>query len=205
MIVLLNTKLQTVNCGMKLPRHWSPFLRPPLHPSSSSKCLSIAYALKLTKFRRRSKSDLTTITSAITNVHDVKYLPSFFDGSVLFVLALVSMGVLSAYVRFMDNRNKMCDGHLWYTTKTTTIQNDFGFFFLILFLERSSRAIHVQCMKKYHDYVYQNGGVFNYTEWIGLTLLPCFVGYVAKKKSTLKCKICGSTPMCIVLCHALKI
>ena len=45
------------------------------------------------------------------------------------MLPPVAMGVPSAYEHFMNGIKKMCNGHPWCTTKTTTIQNDFGFTF----------------------------------------------------------------------------
>ena len=51
------------------------------------------------------------------------------NGDILFLLPHVTLRVLSTYVRSMDAMDKMCDGHLWCTTKTTNIQNDFGLFF----------------------------------------------------------------------------
>ena len=109
--------------------HDTPSQRPPLHPSPSSIGLTIIDALKFTKSRKRSKSDLTTIDFENIMVRDVKYLPSSFDGDILFVLPLVPLGVPSAYGRSMDGMDKMCDGHPWCTTKTTNIQNDFGLSF----------------------------------------------------------------------------
>ena len=58
-----------------------------------------------------SKSNLTAIDFENIIVRDVKYLPSFFDGDILFVLPLVSLGVPSAYGHSMDGMDKMCDSH----------------------------------------------------------------------------------------------
>lgn len=69
---------------MKLPHHgyFSPC--PPLHHFSSSLGLNIVKALKVIRFKKGSKSDLNTIDFDNINVHDVKYLPSYFEGDVLF-------------------------------------------------------------------------------------------------------------------------
>jgi hypothetical protein len=45
-------------------------------------------ALKVTKSRKRSKSDLASIDFDSIDVQDVKYLPSSFNGDVLFLLPL---------------------------------------------------------------------------------------------------------------------
>lgn len=59
-------------------------------------------------------------------MRNVKYLSPSFDGDVLFVLSLVSMGVLSAYGCSIDGINmSMCDNRPLCTTKTTNIQIDF--------------------------------------------------------------------------------
>ena len=60
--------------------------------------MSIVYALKLIKSRRMFKYDLTSIDLDNIDVHDVKYLPLFFDDDVLFVLTPMSMGAYSVYV-----------------------------------------------------------------------------------------------------------
>ena len=182
---------------MKLPPHGSPSPCPPLHPSSSSLRLNIVDALQLTKSRIRSKSELITIDFDNINVCDVKYLPTSFDGDIFFVLAPLSMGVSNVYGHAIYNMDKMCDGHPWCTTKITKIQNDFGLSF-----RRSSCVGHLQCINKYYDYMYCNGGVPNNIEWVGSTSIPFSVGNVALEKSRLKYKIYQFTPVCISLCHA---
>jgi hypothetical protein len=117
---------------MKFVRHGSSFQRPPLHHSSSSSSFNIVDALKMTKSRRRSKSDLTAIDFDSIDVREVKYLPPSFDGDVIFILPLIFVDVSSTYGRSMDGMDKMCDGHPWCTTKTTNIQNDFGLFLDVL-------------------------------------------------------------------------
>lgn len=57
------------------------------------------------------------------------------------------MGVSSMYGQSMDGMDKMCDGHLWCTTKSTNIQNNFGFSF-----RRSSCAGYLQCINKHCEY-----------------------------------------------------
>lgn len=67
---------------MKLAYHRSSSQRPPLHISSSSLDLNIVNALELAKCKRRSKFDHTKIDSDNIVVHDVKYLPSYFNDDV---------------------------------------------------------------------------------------------------------------------------
>jgi hypothetical protein len=111
---------------MKLLRHGARSQRPPLHPSSSSSSFNIVDTLKMTKSKRRSKSNLTTINFDSIDIRDIKYLPPSFDGDVIFILPPIAVDVSSTSGRSMDAMDKMCDGHPWCTTKTTNIQNDFG-------------------------------------------------------------------------------
>jgi hypothetical protein len=68
---------RTLLC-MKLPCYGSPYLSLPLHSSASSLGLSIVDILKLTKSKRKSKYDTTTINFDTVNVRDIKYLPPLF-------------------------------------------------------------------------------------------------------------------------------
>ena len=104
---------------MKLLRHGASSQRPPFHHSSSSSCFHDVDALKMTKSRRRSKSYLTANDFDNIDVHDVKYLPPSFDGDVIFILPPIGVDVFSTYGRSMDSMDKICDEHLWYTTKRT--------------------------------------------------------------------------------------
>ena len=50
--------------------------------------------------------------------------------------------------------------------------------------------------------MHRNGGFRNNTKWDGLTPLPFVVDNVPPTRSIIECKICRSTPLCIVLYHA---
>ena len=108
---------------MKLVCLSSSSQRPPLHHSSSSSGFNIVDALKMTKSRRRSKSDLTAIDYDSIDVRDVKYLPPSFDGDVIFISPPINVDESSTYGRSMDDMDKICDGHPWCTTKITNIQS----------------------------------------------------------------------------------
>ena len=84
---------------MKLLRHGASSQRPPFHHSSYSSRFNIVDALKMTKFRRRSKSDFTTIDFDNIDVRDVKYLPPSFDGDVVFMMPPIGVDVSSTYGR----------------------------------------------------------------------------------------------------------
>ena len=130
------------------------------------------------------------------DVRDVKYLPSSFNGNVLFLLHYVARGVPSTYGHSMDCMDKICDGHHWCTTKTLNIQNNF-----VLSFWRSTCVGHIQCHNDYYDYMHGNGGVRNNIEWAGATRLPFDVGNIAFTRSTIECKVCCLTDVCIDLCH----
>ena len=121
----------------------------------------------------------------------------FFNGYVLFIFPLVAYRVPSTYGRSMDGVDKMCDGHPWYTTKSTNIQNDFRLSF-----RHFSCASHLQCHNDCCDYMHRNGVVQNNIEWACSTPFPFTVGNVAPIRSTIECKVCRSTLVCITLCHA---
>jgi len=69
--------------------------------------LRILDDLNSTKPRKKLKSNFATIDFDNIEVHDVKYLPSFFDSYVLFVLPFVAFGVSSTYGYSMDDIDKM--------------------------------------------------------------------------------------------------
>ena len=71
---------------MKLLRHGVLSQRPPLHHFSSSSGFNIVDTLKMTKSRRRSRSNLTAIDFDSIDVRNVKYFPPSFDGDVIFIL-----------------------------------------------------------------------------------------------------------------------
>ena len=123
-------------------------------------------------------------------------MPPFFAGDIIFILPPINVDVSSMYGCSIDGMDKMCDGHPWCTTKITNIINDFGLSF-----RRSSYASYLQCINTYYDYMYHNGSVYNYSEWIGSTHIPFSVGDVAPKKLRLECKVCRLTSIYIVLYH----
>lgn len=109
--------------------------------------------IKLTKSRKRFKYDLTTLDFNNIGIHEVKYLPSSFDNDVSFVLPPMAMGAPSAYGRFMDGLDKMCNGYPWWTTNTTNIHNNFGFSFRHSFCDGCLQYPNDTC-----DYNYRNEG-----------------------------------------------
>jgi hypothetical protein len=84
----------------------SPSQRPPLHPSPSSIGLTMIDALKLTKLRKRSKSEFASIDFDNIDVRDVKYLLSYFNDDILFLLPILALKVsTSKYVWPFNGRH----------------------------------------------------------------------------------------------------
>ena len=146
---------------MKLVRHSSLSQRQPFHLSSFLFRFNIIDALKMTKSRRMTKPDHTTIDFDSIVILDVKYLPPLFDDDVIFILPPTNVDGFSTYGHFMDDMDKMCNGYHWCTIKTTKIQNGFGLSFRCYLC-----AGHLRCTNKYCDYMYRNKNVHSGTEWI---------------------------------------
>ena len=127
----------------------------------------------------------------------MKYLPSSFNGNVIFILSPVKTGIPYAYDKAMDDMDKIYDVHVWCRTKTTNIQNEFGLTF-----RRSSCVGHLQCPNDSCAYLSRNGGVRNSTEWIDITPTPFMVDTEPPKKSKVQCKVCHAAPICLDVCYA---
>lgn len=75
-----------ISLYMRLARQGTLSQHPPLHAHPSSISLNILDALKHTKYRKRSKSKIAFVDFNNIELRDDKYLPSYFDSYVLFVL-----------------------------------------------------------------------------------------------------------------------
>ena len=97
----------------------------------------------------------------------------------------------------MDGMDKMCGGHPKCAAKTKNIPNDFGLSFRPYIC-----TCHLQCHNDYCDHMHHNGDVYNNTEWAELTPLSFSVNNIVPTRSTIKCKVCRSTLVCIALWRA---
>lgn len=79
----------------------------------------------MTRSKIEFKSDPTTINFNNIDVHDVKHLPSSFDGDILFVLPPMAMGVPNAYGGITSCATDTLDAQ----QKTTNIHTALGFSF----------------------------------------------------------------------------
>lgn len=75
--------------------------------------------------------------------------PLSFNGDIVNVLPLVTLGVPSAYGCYVNGLDKICGNHTWCNTKTIDIQNDFEFSFV-----RSSCVPHLPRPTDYCDYMH---------------------------------------------------
>jgi hypothetical protein len=91
--------------------------------------------------------------------------------------------------------DKQYDGHCCCKMKIKNIQNDFGLNF-----QQSTYACHLECQNDGCNYFGRNSSMWNYMEWDGITPSPFFVGSSLLAESALHCKVCYSTPICLVLC-----
>ena len=174
-----------------------PSTKPHVYPTSSISNAHVLEALKITKCRRRSKSDLTNIDFDNIAIEDVKYMPYFFNGDVIFILPPVKTEIPDAYDKVMDGMDMIYDGHAWCKFKTTNIQNDFSLTF-----RRSSCVGHLQCPNDSYEYFSRNGRDRNSIEWIGITPTPFMVGTDPPEKSKVQCKVCHTAPICLDVCYA---
>lgn len=112
-------------------------------PFFSSMDSNIIDALKEIKSRKISKWYFESIEFYNIEVHDVNRSHYSFDGEILFVFPLVSLGTPSAYGFLMDYMDKMYNRHHWFTTKVTNIQINFGLSFGCLFVHCISIALMI--------------------------------------------------------------
>ena len=96
--------------------------KPHVHPTSSISNVHILEALKITKCRRRSKFDLTNIDFDNIVIEDVKYLPSSFNGDVLFILPPIKTKIPDAYGKAMDGWTRFMMGMFGVEPKQQTFR-----------------------------------------------------------------------------------
>lgn len=171
--------------------------RPPRSPTFSLKQSSMLDALKATAVRPRSQSALSDIDFDNIRVEEVKYIPTTYDGDVIFLLPPLPSGLPATYGKSLDGMDKVYDGKPWCTTKTSNIRNDCSLIF-----RRSVCAGHLECANDSCEYLFRNGGVRNNTQWTGITHSQFRVGGAPPLKSTFMCKVCLTPPSCLAICDA---
>ena len=128
----------------------------------------------------------------------VDFLPSIYNGDVIFELPPLSSGASSSKARNLQGMDKKYDGHCWCLTKTSNISNDVGLRF-----RRSSCASHLRCGNLECDYLKRPNREDLYNEWEGTTPTPFVLGQEdAPKLSTVCFKVCKIPPKAIATCDA---
>jgi hypothetical protein len=164
---------------------------PPVFPVSSE-CLSVMQCLRKLSSVPRCRNELAQIDFDAVEYHKVKFLPTKFDGNVVFELPPCRGSANSS----MEGMDKRYDGHAWCRTLTSNIHNNLGLKF-----KRSSCVGHLVCKNKDCDYFARTSKV-NETEWYGTTTLPFGVCQDPPADSSLVCKVCKKPPTCIDFCAA---
>ena len=97
----------------------------------------------------------------------IEYLHAVFDGAVIFELPPASHTAARSQAKSMHGMDKRYDGHVWTTTITTNITNDFGLSF-----RYSGYVGHLRCNNKECEYLIRRPRIFevNETEFEGCTL-----------------------------------
>lgn len=173
-------------------------------PSSSQKPVSGSFSVIPGLMRLFSKpgarNALSRLDFRALQRDRVPFLPTEFNGDVLFELPPIPDRGTAASAKSMAGMDKKYDAHPWCKTMTTNITNDQGLTF-----RYSVCAGHLKCQNEKCDFLLRGDKrkmEVNESEWDGVTLTPFVVGCDPPPKSTLVCKICRYPPECIATCPA---
>lgn len=131
----------------------------------------------------------------MTQVERVNSLPPTYDGNIIFELPPRSLST-SSRARNLEGMDKRHDGHPWCKVLTTNIHNTDDLKF-----RKSLCAGHLACINPTCEYL-KRVGRRNESKWSGSTTCPFTVGQNPPKDSTLVCKVCKSSPICLQVCQA---
>ena len=101
--------------------------RPPFHPNTR-KYPSVMWCLRRLASFSGSRNKLATLDYNKILYHKVQYLPSLYDGNVIFELPPSSISA-STSENIMNCMDKRFDGHAWCRTITSNIHNSQGLTF----------------------------------------------------------------------------
>ena len=159
--------------GVHEPRLATPTsdARPPLHPQTLFRTSDVA-CLKRLALRPNTKNVLKNMDYASVPHRIVDFLPSIYNGNIIFELLPLAVGATSSKAKSLQGMYKKYDGHCWCLTKTSNISNDMGLTF-----RRSSCAGHLRCGNLECDYLRQPNreNPYNEKEWEGTTPTPFVV------------------------------
>ena len=174
--------------------------QPPLHPEILF-WTSVVACLKRLASRPNTKNVLKNMDYASVPHRTVDFLPSIYDGDIIFELPPFAIGASSSKAKNLQGMDKKYDGYCWCLTKTSNISNDMGLTF-----RRSSCVGNLTCGNLECDYLKRPNckDPYNEKEWKGTT--P--ISFVSRqedmpKLSTVYCKVCKIPPKAIATCNAI--
>jgi hypothetical protein len=169
------------------------------HPSAqvgNEKSISVVDSLRRIRASKGVRNVFKTLDFDTLDIQRVKFLPSTFNGDVLFELPPIDT---SGPFHMMHGMDKRHDGHAWTKTVTSNIKSDMSLTF------RTSTCIgHLRCENQDCEYTFRihRTSLVNEREWDGFTVTTIPVGQPAPTGSTLVNKICKAPPICFATCAA---
>ena len=182
-------------CHSSSPRR--AFHTPPATQPGASECI-VNCLWRLASMPGR-KSVLKLLNYSTLKIVYADFLPSCFDGDVIFVFPPVSASASTSKAKAMDGMDKRYNGHVWTKTQSTNITNNLSLTF------RSSNCVgHLQCQNPHCDYLHRAHRIssVNDTDFDGFTMRPFPTSGPPPMGSTLMCRICKEPPKCIAPCVA---
>jgi hypothetical protein len=116
-----------------------------------------------------SRNELALVDYDKIAYHKVQYLPSSYNGDVIFELPPSRVSASSSE-NAMDDMDKQFDGHTWCYTITSNIHNSEGLTF-----RKSSCTSQLVCNNQSCDFLTRTSK-WNETEWLGRTNSPFSLG-----------------------------
>ena len=160
--------------GVHKPRLATPTFgaRPLQHPQTLFRTSAVT-CLKRLAGRPNTKNVLKNMDYASVPHQVVDFLPSIYNGDIIFELPPVAARATSSKAKSLQGMDKKYDGHCWCFTKTSNISNDMGLTF-----QRSSYAGHLRCGNLDCDYLRRPNreDPYNEKEWEGTTPTPFVLG-----------------------------
>ena len=143
-----------------------------------------------------ARSQLTSANLASFKQEVVQYLPTMYNGNVIFELPPLRV-VKERGIARLDGTDQRFDGHAWIETATTNIVDP-----SCLFSFKYVKCMgHLRCNNPNCQHISEVGD-YNEMYWAGSSpdVLTLGQSSMPSSKCKLICKHCKSTPSCLVLC-----
>ena len=144
----------------------------------------------------RSRNELSTMDLSTMKHEMVPFLPSVFDGDVIFELPPCGPSSSASGAKNLEGMDKRYDGHPWCKLVTTDIHNSDHLKF-----RKSYCTGHLICENANCQYL-RRASKKNEIEWSGYTVIPFTASGCPPKQSTLVCMVCKMLPTCLGACTA---